>query len=164
MRLAKLTILEALFVCRNLRDSDRREAFATLYSADPDKLAMDIAQTWGPFAFCAFDADGPVALIGASERWPGVWCCWMLATDRFNNVGKGLTKWVKQSMIPSLVEQGAHRIEAYSIEGHDTAHRWLRFCGAAPEALLRRYGRNGEDFLVFTVAPYVPQEQEGHEP
>lgn len=152
MRLVKLGLLDALYICRNLRAADAREAWATRDDEDTDRLAMEIAQHWGPGSYCARATDGtPVALIGYTERWPGVWCCWMLATDRFPEVGKGLTRWVKRSMLPSLIERGAHRIEAYSIDGHDTAHRWLRFCGAVEEARLRRYGRNGEDYLVFSI-------------
>jgi hypothetical protein len=152
MRLVKLTLLDALYVCRNMRASDLREASATSHDGEPEALAMSMIQSWGPFAFAALADDGtPVAVIGGTQQWPGVWTCWMLATDRFNEIGKVLTRWVKRAMIPQLIERGAHRIEAYSIDGHDTAHRWLRFCGAVQEARLRRYGRGGEDFLVFSV-------------
>lgn len=154
MRLGNLDLLSALYICRNMRAADKREASATRYTDDPDSLACEIITSWGPGLWCAFaDDHTPVALIGYTERWPGVWCCWMLATDRFPEVGKGLTRWVKRSMLPSLIERGAHRIEAYSIEGHDTAHRWLQFCGATREARLRRYGRNGEDFFAFSILP-----------
>lgn len=152
MHLVKLTLLDALYVCNYLRASDLREAKATSHCGDAEQLAMTMIQHYGPYSHAVLGEDGtPIAVIGATEQWPGVWTCWMLATDRFNEIGKELTRWVKRAMIPHLVEQGAHRIDAYSIDGHDTAHRWLRFCGAVQEARLRRYGRNGEDFLVFSV-------------
>lgn len=152
MRLGPVNLIAAAYVCRHLRAGDRREAFATRHGDDTDALAMEIVQTWGAYGWACYGDDGtPVALIGATERWPGVWACWMIATDRFKEVGKGLTKFATRNIIPGLIELGATRIEAYSIDGHDEAHRWLRFLGAVEEARLRRYGRSGEDFRVFRL-------------
>ena len=34
--------------------------------------------------------------------------------------------------------------------GHDVAARWLRYMGAAEECVLPRYGKDGEDFILFS--------------
>lgn len=149
MNLRKLNLLDVAYVCRNLRAADQREIFATRRADDPDALAVEIIRYWGPVGWVAADGPRPVALIGATETWPGVWSAWMMATEEFPVVALGLTKWVKRAMMPGLVDLGAVRCEARSIDGHDHAHRWLRMLGAVQEARLRRYGRNGEDFLVF---------------
>ena len=49
-----------------------------------------------------------------------------------------------------LWEGGAHRLECRSMEGHVEAQRWLETIGATREATLHGYGREGEDFHVYT--------------
>ena len=149
MNLRKLNLLDVAYVCARLRDADRREIFATRRTDEPDALAVEIIRYWGPIGWVATHNDRPVALVGATETWPGVWSAWMMATDEFPMVARRVTRFVKRVMIPGLVDLGAHRCEARSIDGHTEAHRWLRVLGATEEARLRRYGRNGEDFLVF---------------
>lgn len=149
MNLRKLNLLDVAYVCNRLREADAREIFATRRTDDPDALAVEIIRYWGPMGWVAYNSARPVALVGATETWPGVWSAWMMATDEFPDVALGLTKFVKRRMIPGLVELGAFRCEARSIDGHTEAQRWLQVLGAVQEARLRRYGRNGEDFLVF---------------
>jgi hypothetical protein len=149
MNLRKLNLLDVAYVCRHMRAADAHEIFATRRTDDPDALAVEIIRYWGPMGFVAVDGELPVALFGATETWPGVWTAWMMATDEFPSVALGLTKFVKRRMIPELIGMGAFRGEARSVDGHTEAHRWLRVLGGVEEARLRRYGRNGEDFLVF---------------
>lgn len=155
MRLGPLDIPAAIFVCRNLRAADVRELEATRFGElDRDELAVEIVRTWGgTYGWVVFDADGePTAIFGATNPWPGMFSAFMVATDNFPRVGLGLTKFVKRIFIPHLLSRG-HRVEARSIEGHDHAHKWLRALGATVEARHFNYGRQGEDFLVFTLAP-----------
>lgn len=136
-------------VVRNLRAADARELSAQRWDMDTGRLVREVVEYYGPYKWvCEFDGE-PVAAVGAVEVHPGVWSAWMFATDKFQLVGFYLTRFVRQRMIPSLVRLGAHRCDARSIDGHDHAHRWLRALGAVEEARLLRYGRNGEDFLVF---------------
>ncbi len=51
--------------------------------------------------------------------------------------------------IPGLEARGIHRAECLSIEGHDEAHRWLRWLGARREASLPLRGRDGETFHLY---------------
>src|SRR3546814_8852990 len=74
--------------------------------------------------------------------WPGVWSMFMFATNEISNIGLGLTKFVARRMIPGLLDQGAHRLEARSMDGHVDAQSWLETFGAAREATL--YGRSEE--------------------
>lgn len=155
MRLAPLELLPALHVCRNLRAADIREIEATRWgSYSPEDLAIEVARVWtlNGYGWSVFGGDGlPVAFFGATQPWPGVFSAYMLATDDFPRVALPLTKFVKRVFIPYLRERG-HRIEARSIDGHTQAHGWLRLLGAGVEARMQRYGRNGEDFLIFTLA------------
>src|SRR3546814_13479854 len=83
----------------------------------------------------------------------------MFATNEISNIGLGLTKFVARRMIPGLLDQGAHRLEARSMDGHVDAQSWLETFGAAREATLYGYGRGGEDFHVYVVRRHVRSEE-----
>lgn len=136
----------ALYVAANMRESDRREIGATRADESPERLAFDA--THSQFAFAAGQGE-PIACIGASFRWPGVFQAWMFATDAFEAVGFPLTRWVRRIMMPQIRLAGAHRVHCYSIEGHDDAHRWLERLGAVHETTHLRYGKGGEPFRVY---------------
>lgn len=157
MKLVKPNLLDVLVVCRNLREADRREIYATRWTEDVDALAIDVMQTWvGPISAVTLYENRPVAVWGIRESWPSVWSAWLIATDEFPKIGLGMTKVAKRRILPHLVELGAKRVEARSIDGHESAHQWLKALGCVQEARLRRYGRNGEDFLVFRWDADVP--------
>ncbi len=136
-------------IVANLRAADRRELQAQRWEDDLGTLPEDILTAYGPYAWIVSLHDEPIAAVGAVPMWPGVVYAWMFATDKFPQIELFLTRFVKRSMIPNLVSLGTHRCEARSIEGHDVAHRWLRALGAQEECRLHRYGKGGEDFLVF---------------
>lgn len=154
LTLAKPSLLDALYLCANLRPEDRAEAFALRFDDDPEALAQEILR-WGGLAWTARHEGRPAAIFGATQTWPNVWTAWLLSTNDWRHVGRGVTKFIKRRMIPHLMERGALRCEARSMVGHESAHRWLQSLGAVQEARLRRYGRNGEDFLVFRWDPHV---------
>jgi RimJ/RimL family protein N-acetyltransferase len=150
MKLAKADLGSLLYVCRNLREADRAEIFASRWTDDPDELAIEAATRWGDFSYIAFGGDGvPIASVGASPLHPGVWSGWMMATDDFHTIGKQLTRWMRKVMIPAVVEAGCHRAEARSAAEHHEAHAWMRMLGAKREAVLRQFGREKQDFHLF---------------
>jgi hypothetical protein len=147
MRLLPLTYDDALYVATNMRDWDKREIYATRWNNDPADVAGDCCMA-GAFGWVAYD-DEPIAVLGAVPLHPGVWGVYMFATDNFAKIAISLTKYVRRVMMPSLTATGAHRAECKSIEGHDTAQRWLEFLGANRESTLSGYGREGEDFHLY---------------
>lgn len=92
----------------------------------------------------------PVAAFGAagSPLQPHMRSAWAFGTDRFKRVVPAITREV-EAWKPQLVAAGVHRVEARSLVGHDIAGLWLAGLGCRQEAVLRRAGRNGEDFLLF---------------
>jgi RimJ/RimL family protein N-acetyltransferase len=92
----------------------------------------------------------PIAAFGCYLMWPGVYSMWLFATDSFPQIGISITKLIVRQILPMLWENGAHRLEARSMEGHHDAQAWLEVIGARREATLRAYGRGGEDFHVYT--------------
>lgn len=148
MNLAKANLLDVLYVARNMREWDRREIFATRWNDDPDALTVEIVSRCGPCWWVA-GTERAIAVIGATEIWPGVWSAGMFATDEFPKIGLSLTRWVRKSMIPLLRSEGMHRAECRSMAGHEVAHRWLALLGAEMESRVPNYGKGGEDFFTF---------------
>lgn len=156
MHLGPMELVSALCITRNLRPADVRELEATRYGhLDRDALAFEMVNVWtiNSNAWIAYGSKGlPVCAFGATQPWPRCYSCWLLATDDFADVALPVTKFVKRVFIPWL-RQRARRIEARSIDGHGEAHAWLSLLGAKVEARLKHYGRDGDDFLVFTLDP-----------
>ena len=163
MRLGPITYGDALYIAEHMREWDRREVFAGLWTDSPYEVVQH-ALLWKP-GWTAYFGLKPIALVGAFPTHPGVWSVGMVATDEFPKIGKKLTRFVKRVMIPALVETGAHRAECCSMVGHEEAHRWLKLLGAHEEALHKGFGRGQEDFIRFVwdranvLRPESPERQ-----
>ncbi len=135
-------------VARAMRAADRHEVFATRFDDDPNALARDLVAVSRLGAVVAHDGR-PIAAMGAVECWPGMWSVWMIATDAWPLVARVATRWARLAITSVLPAAGAYRCECRSIDGHETAHRWLRHLGAQAEAVHPGYGRNRETFITF---------------
>jgi hypothetical protein len=138
-----------LWITSRMREADREEIYATRWDSNPKLLATD-ALTFPAMTWIAADDNEPVAAGGAIPLHPGVWSMWMFATDKWRNVALGATKHAKRVLIPKLREGGAHRLECKSHSRHDVAHKWLEMLGAKPESTLVGYGKQEENFILFT--------------
>jgi|TARA_R110000822_G_scaffold7025_3_gene29103 hypothetical protein len=138
-------------VAQNMRVRDFEEISSLRYVQDRDELAYNIANQISEFetVYVVGDTE-PVAIVSYIPVRPGVWNLGMFATDKFKSVGLYLTKRIIRDIIPALDRAKAHRIEAFSIEGYDEVHDWLEFLGLEEECTLSSYGKNGEDFKVFS--------------
>lgn len=137
-------------VAMNMREADKREILANRCGDDLLAVANDAAAMGQTLGWVAGLGDKPIAAFGCFEMWPGVWSMWLFATDDFHQIGLSVTKLVTRQIVPMLWESGAHRLEARSMEGHHDAQRWLEVIGARREATLKGYGRDGDDFHVYT--------------
>lgn len=137
-------------VAMNMREWDRREIYATRYTNDPQALAADAADRAEPFGWVAGVDYAPIAAFGCAEKHPGVYSMWLFATDRFGEIRFSMTRMVRRAIVPMMFDAGAHRLEAYSMDGHTDAQKWMGLTGASREATLAAYGRGGEDFHVYT--------------
>lgn len=147
-KLAEINDGDLLYVARNMREWDKREIYATRATDDPNAIVDTILHLGGKFAWLA-GAEKPIAAFGAFCLWPGAWTVWCFGTDDFGQIGKDLTRFLVRRIMPALAEQGAHRAECRSIEGHTEAHEWLERMGAVREATLLDFGRNRETFHVY---------------
>lgn len=138
-------------VAARMRERDRAEICALQYTDNPVE-AVSLLQHRAYIGVTLWTGDEPQAVIGARPLWPGVASAFMFATDRWPEVARIGTKYVRRVLIPSLAAAGVHRLEAKSLADHDTAHRWMERFGAERECTLYGYGKGGEDFVVFTLS------------
>lgn len=96
-----------------------------------------------------FGDERPVGIVSYVPVRPGVWSLGMYATTEFEKVGRFLTRVIIKDIIPALDRANAHRVEALSISGYDSVHRWLEFIGLKKENVVPGFGRDGEDFVTF---------------
>ena len=145
-----ITFDAAYYVATRMRALDAEEIYACRWRDDPTEVAASAAAR-GPLAWAAGRDGEPIACIGVLEVWPGMWEAWMFATDRFDEIGKPLTRFARRVIIPSLQTAGARRVQCHSMEGHVVAHRWLESFGAVHEHTVRRFGRGGQDFRLYAL-------------
>lgn len=148
--LRPLAVAAVNHVAANMRAMDREEIFATQFGDDPMSITaacMAVPQ----FAWTAWREDEPIAVVGAVPMHPSVWSVYAFATDRFSEIAYPLTRFVKRGMIPSLASSGCRRAQCLSLASHKEAHDWLTYLGAEAtgQDAYRRYGRHGEDFILF---------------
>lgn len=146
--LLPLTGVTLLPVARAMRAADRREVFATRFDDDPDALVRDLVSV-SRFGAAIARAGQPIAAMGATECWPGMWSVWLIATDEWPRVARATTRWARHALETVLPAAGAHRCECRSIADHATAHRWLVHLGARAEAVHPGFGRRRETFITF---------------
>lgn len=137
-------------VAVGMRDWDRREFEASAAYRNITDAAMFCHLTSGPWAGVALLDGEPVAAFGAagSPFQPQVKVAWAFGTDHFRRAVPAISREVN-SWKPLLVAEGVRRIEARSLVGHDLAGRWMAGLGALREAVLKHYGRGGEDFELW---------------
>jgi len=154
MKITRPAYKDCLYVCRHLRLQDRAEVLATHWSKDASDLAHPIAFSREPLAWCMHGIDGePVCLLGANQLWPGMWAPWAMATPRFDEIGWAVTRFVKRTMIPAMVDLGFNRAECRTLETNTDAQRWLERLGAIRESENPRVGRDNQTFFTYVFYP-----------
>ena len=102
------------------------------------------------FAFCAFDyEDGPIAIWGLVNRRHGVGAGFAFGTEQWPQAVIPMIRQIRGFVLPFLVENGYHRVEAAALARRDDVRRFMGLIGAEPEGLLRGYGTGGEDFTAY---------------
>lgn len=148
MTLGRLNLADLTAIAENMRLWDRAEIFATRWDNSPENLARDAMASY-EFGWIAYHKDHPVCAIGGIPTHPGVWSVWMFATPEFDKIKVSLTKFAVRQLKPVLMDV-AHRVECRSMEGHQDAQKWLEFLGMSQEAVIPKYGRNGETFFLYS--------------
>lgn len=135
-------------ITRNLRQADRDECFATCWTEDPDDLANRVNAA-GTSQWIVWKDEDPVASVGATCTWPGVWSCWAFGTDRWSQAALSITKHIRRVLIPALYVSHAQRVHCFASDEHPDAGRWLQSMGARQGEKLDFWGKNGQTFRCY---------------
>ncbi len=165
--LAPLRRPDLLAVLENMRPRDREEVFACRFTDDVPSLADEIMACQVAAVLCGLiraDDGVPVAYFGVYTRTPCAAECALIATDRWREVVRRFTKWVRELGIDRLVRAGITRVEARALDRHTDSQAWLTSLGARIECTIPRFGRNGEDFvqLAMTLEPDNADQESAH--
>ena len=134
-------------VLANLRDDDWAEMKAS--GIDFNSLSAVIMRH-KVFAFCAFDYEtGPIAIWGLVSRRVGVGAGFAFGTDQWGQALLPMLRQIRGFVLPFLVENGYHRVEAAALTRRDDVRRFLAVIGAEAEGVLQGYGIGGEDFTSY---------------
>lgn len=136
------------YVCHHMREASREELL-TVRSGGAHELAQELSASGG-FKWVGYHNGRPAALIGAFPIHQGVWGLFGLGTDDWKNIWRAVTLVAKRDMMQAVSGSGAHRAQCATLESHVETHKWLRFLGATHEAELPGYGKNGEDYRIFS--------------
>jgi hypothetical protein len=139
---------EIAFVINNLREKSRQDIFWAT-DATPEFYIEFLARPVG-FKWVIYHEKEPAALIGAMPRHKGVWSLFGMGTDKWTKVWRLVTLVARRDMMRAVSDAGAHRAECLSPAEHGDTHRWLRMLGATHEAPMPGYGKNGEDYILFS--------------
>lgn len=151
--IAPLTHTALEIVCLNMRERDRIEVFAIQPHESPIRLAHEAAheiRNKGRGCIGYSPRSGkPCAVAAFTERWPGMWEIWMFGTDEFKDCAIELIRWFRKTAVDILSNCAGHRLQCDSRFDHTEAHRMLKAFGAIEETTLRRYGKDGSDYIRF---------------
>lgn len=137
-------------VAAKMREIDRREICA-LHGTDDPVEATSLIQ-FLPHIGVTVWRDEPICALGAAFMWPGVVSVFMFATDRWREVALETTRFVRKTLLPALRDAGVHRLHCYSLDSHTEAHAWLRYLGADREMPEPEFGKNRENYVLFTMS------------
>ncbi len=146
------SFFDVAVVARGMRPHDRAERLA-LSSGDDPVLAATHFLSLPHLAVTVWRDDRPVAVIGAVYAHPGVASTIFFATDEFPRVALSTTRWIRKTLFPALLAADVHRLQVCSMGQayHVRSHDWIWSFGARPEAVLQGYGKNREDFTLYTI-------------
>lgn len=141
------------YICLNMREVDAVEIYGMLHHDSPLQMAYEYAhviRNKGRSRIGWSDRTRKPAAFGAlTEDWPGVWSVWMFGTDDFKDCAVEFLRWFRKEANDILDTCKGHRLQCDSRWDHDEAHAMIKALGAVEEVRLRKYGRDGADYIRF---------------
>jgi hypothetical protein len=145
------TLRDVSFIAANLNADDEAECFGVLPSGTTSLEMAQMVMAASSLKWVAYYKQQPVMAFGASQDWhrDWAWSAWMFGTKDAPKAVPKVTRHIRGVLIPSLMEAGATRVEAISHAGHVRAHSWLSSLGANEALILRGYGRDNQNYVMF---------------
>lgn len=150
--LVKPMLADYVVICHQLPEDERRqfEALSDGEPYDPERHAITLASTPGPrWALVGTNGEA-LAIGGFTYIRPLVWQDWLIGTPAaWTHHWRTISKHCRR-MLDRMLETEAHRIQCVSLADRTAAHHWYRVLGYEREGVLRCYGANGEDAVMFS--------------
>lgn len=153
--LTDITYGDIEYIFFNLRKGDREEIFA-LRSHDNDfRMAYEaytaiINSGRGKISW----VKGRPAVLGAfTELHTGMWEVWLCGTDNFVAGLKPMMRWIRDEANDLLTTQNVNRLQCDSRADYAEAHKLITALGGRQESVLRKYGKDGSDYIRWTWFP-----------
>jgi hypothetical protein len=151
--LADLDYFAVEYLALNMRPQDREEVLGLMDHDNPLQLAAEVThqiRNKGRGRI-AWHRGRPAALMAFVEIRSGVWEVYMFGTEYFKSVAFELARWCRKEANDILTHCKGHRLQATSRADYHEAHKLIRALGGIAEGSpLRRYGKDGKDYQVFT--------------
>lgn len=145
----KPTLAQLIHICTHLEADQVREHAALMWGDfDPEALAWEFYRNDG-IAHVFTHAGRPYMAAGFRFLWQGVVQSWAVSTSEREGHDLEITRTSRKVML-GLFASGTRRIQCLCMEDRHAAQAWYRTLGLAKEATFKGYGRNGENFCLYT--------------
>lgn len=139
-------------VCRRINPTDKQEILASSDLTDDElfpTLLCNHVMT-GQFGFVCLDKDNqPQSVVSLHRTHSKCYSIGMFSSDMLSKCFTTLHKACKIMKANILSHNIMTRVEARSIISHTRAHKWIESLGASNLCVLKCYGKNNEDFVLF---------------
>lgn len=142
------TLEDVTYVAKRMRPHDTAERLACSHGDDPVGAAVGFLAA--PHLAVTVWKGTPIAVVGVVFPHPGVASTIFFATDQFRHVALATTRFLRRTLFPILISTGIHRLQCCSMD-NGGGNAWILSFGARREAQLKAYGRNQEDFTLYTL-------------
>ena len=122
-----------------------------LVVAKPEEIEhlLTTQSQMGP-AVTAFLNLQPVAIFGFVSIWSGVAETWLVPDDKVRSIPMTLTRIGMRVMDIAAISMGLHRIQLTIRTTDKRAEKWALAIGFQQEAVMRKYGPDGVDYLLMS--------------
>jgi hypothetical protein len=142
------TVATLSHIAENLRREDFAEIAAMSAAKDPSMFLAAKIMGNASEVYVA-RRENPIAAWGYVELWPHVASCFAFGTNDWGLVVGAVTRHVRKYMFPRVIAAGYHRMECRALACREDVARWVSLLGGEPEAVLRKAGKDGEDFIIY---------------
>lgn len=138
---------EITYVCLHLREKSKEDIFGAAFD-DLDEFRHAMVNTPG-HKWVGYHAGLPAAIFGAHPIHKGVWGLFGFGTDAWQKIWRPVTRVAREELISTFEAVGAHRAHCVSPAHHTDTHAWLKLLGATVETPMPKYGKDGQDYVMF---------------
>lgn len=103
----------------------------------------------GDLVFTFLFDDEPIAILGGIPILPGVMQLWGLVSDSVKKCPITFHKVVKR-MSEEYLKGNYQRLQMTVRSDHPEGSKWARALGFQCEGIMRKYGPDGSDYLMFS--------------